>query len=151
MKFFDSKRFLIGAIFLAFGLFMLHEAITFECSYTPEQFSLHPMDFPKGVLILWCLLSVIYIVVPRKPVVYISLTHVAPQLIKTVLAIAFFILALRHVGFILSGILMLLAIFHTLDYRDLRKGILISVFSIILIWTIFVHLLQIPLPQFSLI
>ena len=109
------------------------------------------MDFPKGVLVLWCLLAVIYILAPREPVVFISLKHVAPQLLKTVFAITFFILSLRHLGFVLSGILMLLMIFHALDYRNLRKGISIAVFSIVLIWAIFVHLLQIPLPHFSLI
>ncbi|HIX39431.1 MAG TPA: tripartite tricarboxylate transporter TctB family protein [Candidatus Desulfovibrio intestinigallinarum] len=150
MKFFDPGRFLIGAIFLAFGLVMLHQAVTFECSFTPEPFSLHPMDFPKGVLVLWCLLSVLYILVPREPVVFISLKHVAPRLIKTALAILFFILALRHAGFVLAGILMLLMIFHVLDFRSLRKSVPIAVFSIVLVWAVFVHLLQIPLPQFSL-
>lgn len=116
MKFFDPGRFLIGGIFLAFGLFMLHQTVIFECSFTPEPFSLHPMDFPKAVLVLWCLLAVIYIVAPREPVVFIPLKHVVPQLLKTVLAIIFFILTLRHVGFVLSGILMLLMIFYALDY-----------------------------------
>lgn len=71
MKFFDPGRFLIGGIFLAFGLFMLHQTVIFECSFTPEPFSLHPMDFPRAVLVLWCLLAVIYIVAPREPVVFI--------------------------------------------------------------------------------
>ncbi len=72
------------------------------------------MDFPRAVLVLWCLLAVIYIVAPREPVVFIPLKHVVPQLLKTVLAIIFFILTLRHVGFVLSGILMLLMIFYAL-------------------------------------
>ena len=76
MKFFDPGRFLIGGIFLAFGLFMLHQTVIFECSFTPEPFSLHPMDFPRAVLVLWCLLAVIYIVAPREPVVFIPLKHV---------------------------------------------------------------------------
>lgn len=150
MKFFDPGRFLIGGIFLAFGLFMLHQTVIFECSFTPEPFSLHPMDFPRAVLVLWCLLAVIYIVAPREPVVFIPLKHVVPQLLKTVLAIIFFIFTLRHVGFVLSGILMLLMIFYALDYRSFRKGIPIAAFSIVLIWAIFVHLLQIPLPHFAL-
>lgn len=151
MKFFDPGRFLIGAIFLAFGLFMLHEAVIFECSFTPEPFSLHPMDFPRGVLILWCLLSILYILVPRKPVLFISLRHVAPRLFKTALAILFFILALRHAGFVLSGIFMLLVIFHALDFKNLKKGLPVAAFSIVLVWAVFVHLLQIPLPHFSLL
>lgn len=151
MKFFDPGRFLIGAIFLAFGLFMLHQAATFECSFTPEPFSLHPMDFPRSVLLLWCLCSILYILVPREPVIFISLRHVAPRLLKTALAILFFILALRHAGFVLSGMLMLLTIFHALDFRSLKKAIPIAAFSIMLVWAIFVHLLQIPLPHFSLL
>ena len=45
---------------------------------------------------------------------------------------------------------MLLMIFYALDYRSFRKGIPIAAFSIVLIWAIFVHLLQIPLPHFAL-
>ena len=145
----DKKRVVLGSFFLCLGLFYLFQTYSFKLSFPLEEGNLHPMAMPRFLLYIWCILSVLYIIVPRKPIDLQDFLHEAPRLGLMVASILLFICIIPYLGFIISGILLLLSIFWILEYRSLLS-VIIAVASIIGIYCLFTYAMQIPLPSSTL-
>ena len=149
MKCFELKRCLLGLFFLGLGLFFLYQIHIFTYSVEPEPGSLSPMAFPLWLVSAWCVFSVLYIIIPRKPFTAFDVLGVLPVLGKIVASLLVYIVLIRYVGFICAGTVMLLAVFHVLNFRN-WYGVLIATSSTTAIWLLFDYVMKMPMPRFEL-
>ena len=140
MKIFNKKRTATGLLFFILGLFFLYQSSQFQYSFPPEPGTLHPMAFPKVLLSCWCVLSILYILVPRETF------HIE----DLVLSIVLFIILVQTFGFIPAGIVLLLTVFWILEYRDLKRAVPLAVICVLVMYAAFTYGMSMPLPEFSL-
>lgn len=146
MKYMDKKRIILGSFFLGLGLFYLYQTYSFKLSFPLEEGTLHPMSLPRFLLYTWSFLSVLYIIIPRKPMDLKDLLPELPRLGLMVTSIVLFILIIPHLGFLISGTLLLISIFWIIEYRSVFS-LIIAISSIIAIYLLFTYAMQIPLPS----
>ena len=150
MKIFNKKRTATGLLFFILGLFFLYQSSQFQYSFPPEPGTLHSMAFPKVLLSCWCVLSILYILVPRETFHIEDLKKVAPKISALVLSIVLFIILVQTFGFIPAGIVLLLTVFWILEYRDLKRAVPLAVISVLVMYAAFTYGMSMPLPEFSL-
>ena len=108
------------------------------------------MAFPKVLLSCWCVLSILYILVPRETFHIDDLKKVAPKISALVLSIVLFIILVQTFGFIPAGIVVLLTVFWILEYRDLKRAVPLAVICVLVMYAAFTYGMSMPLPEFSL-
>lgn len=139
-----NGRVLLGIVFLLLGAVCLYDSYTADIIFAGS--ALGAMAYPRVLLYGWMILSLFYIIIPRKSFNARELRVAARILFKTMLNSLAFVILLPLIGFISSSFLFLCTFFYLLEDRNHRKIVIVSIVSTIVLWSIFEFVLNTPLP-----
>lgn len=149
----DPKNLKIGVGFAAFCLFNLIYLIPNQVGKLTEEASLMPVFF-TGVILILSIMLIVRSVRGSSD----SASHPAHQAgrklgtlaLVTVVMVGYSLL-LEQIGFIVTSLLALIALFLVFGVRDFRKILGISVPTVVILYLAFEKLLKAPLPSGDLL
>lgn len=137
-------RYILGAIFILIGSFYLYLSYNSGILYAGSV--LEAMDYPRFLIFLWLILSVLYFLVPREKMNFSDFKIAAPLIVKMAISIALYVSVLTQVGFICSSIAFLWGFFYLFKDRRYMRMLLISTTCAVALWFVFEVILKTPLP-----
>jgi hypothetical protein len=146
MRYIFAKKNLLALIFIAIGVYLLRETYAERVVFFTSPDELGPMTYPRYLLWGWLGLSVLYLVIPRKPFDAEGIKDWLPILTVVIASIAAYIFLFKTIGLFLSTFCFLLLFFYILNYRDPKRMLVLASTTAVVIWVIFEKLLAIPMP-----
>ncbi len=146
MRYIFAKKNLLALIFIAIGVYLLRETYAERVVFFTSPDELGPMTYPRYLLWAWLGLSVLYLIVPRKPFDAEGIKVWLPILTAVIASIAAYILLFKYIGLFISTFCFLLLFFYILNYRDPKRMLVLASATAVVIWVVFEKLLAIPMP-----
>ena len=150
MKYILTKKNLLALVFIAIGGLLLKETYAERVVFFISPDELGPMTYPRYLLWGWLGLSVLYLIIPRRPVDKEDIKDWLPILSAVAASITAYILLFKYIGLLLSTFFFLLLFFYILNYRDPKRMLAISSATAAVIWVVFEKLLAVPMPSSGL-
>ena len=146
MQYIFAKKNLLALIFIAIGVYLLRETYAERVVFFTSPDELGPMTYPRYLLWGWLGLSVLYLIVPRKPFDAEGIKIWLPILTAVIASIAAYIFLFKTIGLFISTFCFLLLFFYILNYRDPKRMLVLASATAVIIWVVFEKLLAIPMP-----
>lgn len=146
MRYIFTKKNLLALIFIAIGVFLLRETYAERVVFFTSPDELGPMTYPRYLIWGWLGLSVLYLIVPRKPFDAEGMKVWLPILTAVIASIAAYIFLFKYIGLFISTFCFLLLFFYVLSYRDPKRMLVLASTTAVVIWFVFEKLLAIPMP-----
>lgn len=142
---FTPKNF-AALVFILAGGFLLRQTYAERVVFYVSQDELGPMTYPRYLLWAWMVLSVLYLVIPRKPFDLSAVKAGFPTLAGSALAMVLYMVLFKYGGLFLSTFIFLVVFFYILNYRHPGRMILLASATALSAWLIFEKLLEVPMP-----
>lgn len=132
--------------FIGIGGLLLASTYFAEEVYLSEG-AIHPMNYPRTLLVGWILLSCLHLFTSHSVQVdKKALLSVLPSIVKVLLCLMFFIVATPYIGFSLASGITLLGCLYVLGYPKPLYGAAITVLTVFTLWLLFQKMIGFPLP-----
>lgn len=148
MHFFQKNR-LASCCFIAIAAVFLINSYTTKEVYLNDG-ALHPMTYPRVLLWIWVILSLLYAFTRNISVSIESLLKAFPVILSITAASVSFVVVLPYFGFTVASALLMFTVFCLLRYGSLALRLGASCGCSVGIWLIFQKLLSFPLTTGTL-
>lgn len=140
------RNIVTSLVFMGVGCLLLVSTYFAEEVYLSEG-SIHPMNYPRALLVGWIILSCLHVFTRHSTMVdKKALLSVLPSIAKVLLCLAFFIVGTPYIGFSLASGATLLGCLHVLGYRKPLYGVAITALTVFILWLLFQKMIGFPLP-----
>jgi len=102
MQYIFTKKNLLAVLFIAIGVFLLRETYAERVVFYTSPDELGSMTYPRYLLWGWLGLSVLYLIVPRKPFDAEGVRVWLPILATVIATIAAYIFLFKYIGLFIS-------------------------------------------------
>ena len=148
MHFFQKNR-LASCCFIVLAAIFLFNSYTSKEVYFNEG-AFHPMTYPRILLWIWIILSLLYSFTRNISVSIASLLKALPTILAVTTASIFFVIILPYFGFTVSSAVLMFVVFCLLRYGSWALRLGASCGCSVAIWLIFQKLLSFPLTTGTL-
>lgn len=140
------RNIVASLVSIGIGILLLASTYFAEEVYLSEG-SIHPMNYPRALLIGWILLSCLHVFSSRSVQIdKNALISAIPSISKILLCLMFFIVATPYLGFSIASGLTLLGCLYVLGYSKPLYGVAITVLTVFILWLLFQKMIGFPLP-----
>lgn len=140
------RNIVASLVFIGIGVLLLYSTYFAEEVYLSEG-AIHPMNYPRALLIGWIILSCLHVFSSHSAQVNMSaLLTVLPSIGKVLLCLMFFIIVTPYIGFSLASACTLLGCLYVLGYPKPLYGVAITVLTVFTLWLLFQKMIGFPLP-----